>query len=221
MPKTLPQKLHLLNTKSFFDTCIGCPAAFDIEIVQNIEAGNKSSNPNPPQALEYISQLLLSLDPLKPSKIGEAMSLYRTTLFYLVLMMDYCYGDMELLMMIQLLALQISDMYCELLDIAAKTNPILLRQELDKCTTFQNSANCVTPNIIKENFLESVKTKEVVAYIKAKFVDVDFQEDLDSDDIEELETEFAEQDKQLQTIFEQMEQSVVKSKKNPRKSKSK
>jgi hypothetical protein len=217
LKKSTPSKLQLLNPKSFFDTCISCPSAFELDIVNSMEFGSKSNNPNPPHVLQYVTKLLLGPNPVKPSEAGKALGLYRTTLFYLILMMDYCNGDMELLMMIQLLALQINNMYCKEIDTIAKTDPGLLRKELDKCTTFQNSTNCVTPNILKENFLEMVKTKEVRAYIKAKFVDVDFQEDLESEEIEEMEAGFAEQDKRMQSFFEQLERGMVEPKKKPRK----
>jgi hypothetical protein len=206
-PKTQaksPNPFPLFNKNSFFDNNIDCPAAFDILCIKAIEKSLEPVVPSPVRALQVIISLINEMQEDPDVDLIVNTFTLRNCYFYLILMMDYCSDDMQTLMMVQMTALSLFEMYCVNLEVLYKTDYLTLVDELGKCVTFQNSANCVTPNILKENFLEMCKNKEILDYVKAKFVDVDFAEGLDADEISDLEGDMLENDKMMETLMNQM-----------------
>jgi hypothetical protein len=194
----------LYNPNSFFDNNIDCPAAFDMLCVYAIERNLEPLVPSPIGALRIIMKMINEMKEDDDPDLAINTFTLRNCYFYLILMMDYCSDDMQTLMMVQMTALGLFEMYCANLEVLYKTDYLTLVDELGKCATFQNSTNCVTPNILKENFLDTCKNKEILEYVKAKFANVEFTEDLDADEISELEGDMLENDKMIETLMNQM-----------------
>lgn len=207
--------LKLINPKSFFDVNVNCPTVFDRDIIIQIESGSKSCQidiPNLQNTFENIAKLLI---PLSKTKIDHThLPLLRNSLFYYIMMMDFLTDHMEKMMSIQLIALDLNEFYCNILDENIKTNPRLVQAEIDKVLTFQSSSNCATPNILKENFLEMSKSKAIKDFVKAKFQDVDFGQPSD-EYVEEFDNKIEENVSELyQQIMSQMAQLESKPKKS-------
>jgi hypothetical protein len=174
MPKkTVIIKSSLINRNSFFDIWISCRSAFDRKIVAQIERGSLGDAPQPFIALQNISKLF---ENEKDLDILEKTKMYRNSFFYLILMMDYMTDQLQNLMILQMMAMDLCVEYCKNLDKLIKTDFHFVQEEMDKCITFQTSTNCVTPNIIKENFLEMLKNKDLLNLTESQFIDVDFDE---------------------------------------------
>jgi hypothetical protein len=201
---TAEKAFPLFNKNSFFDNCINCPGAFDRACIYTIEFGLEAVVPSPAGALRMIMKIINEMEEDKKPDLAINTFTLRNCYFYLILMMDYCHDDMQLLMMIQMTALQIFQIYSNNLDTLYKTDYYTLVDELDRCATFQSSSNCGTPNILKENFLDTSKTNEIKDYVKAKFIDVDFTEDMDQEEMLELEGDMVENDKMMEKFMNQM-----------------
>jgi hypothetical protein len=209
----------LFNPNSFFDNCIVCPSGFDRACVYTIESGLQDLYPDPIGALRIIMKIINEMEEDKDPDLAINTFTLRNCYFYLILMMDYCENDTQTLMMIQMSAMHLCQMYCTNLDKLYKTDYYTLVDEVDKCVTFQNSSNCVTPNILKENFLEMIKTKEIKNYFEHKCVNVDFTVGMDDEEITELEEGFEEDDKMLESFMNQMLAQMEEAQKLEKKSK--
>jgi hypothetical protein len=188
MPKTITKTASLINPKSFFDNNVFTKAVFDREIISLIEKGMKNSTPNPILACENIANLFTGN--IKEASV-DLFSKIRNGLFYLVMMMDYSTEDPRMMFAVQSTATHLNDFYCEGLDKAMEEHSDLVRLELDKIETFQCSRDCAAPNILKENFIEMCKNKQIRKWAKSQLINVEFQKPDDSD--EDAEASFLEQ----------------------------
>ena len=147
---------------------------------------------------------LVSQNPTK-----KDASILRTCLFYLVIAMDHMSENMEALMTIQMIALQINDMYVVILDEFIDTDRDFVISELNHCLTFQTSQDCTTPNILKENFLEMSESPAILEFVTENFIDVNFEQP------EDFDFEKDEQAKKIATkLFAQFETAVEEIEKN-------
>jgi hypothetical protein len=186
--KTQTKTASLINSKSFFDNNVFTKAVFDREIIALIEKGMKNSAPNPLLACENIANLFTGN--IKEASV-DLFSKIRNGLFYLIMMMDYSTEDPRMMFTVQSTATHLNDFYCEGLDKAMEEHCDLVRLELDKIETFQSSRDCAAPNILKENFIEMCKNKQIQKWAKSQLINVEFQKPDDFD--EEAEASFLEQ----------------------------
>ena len=198
----------LINPNSFFEANITCRSPFDLSIVKLIEQDSKSSE------LDFQSNFLS----MQKNVLGKMLSknpkkydasILRSCLFYLIIAMDHLSDNMEELMTTQMIALQINDMYVMILDEFVDTDRDFVIDELNHCLTFQTSQDCSTPNILKENFLEVSQSPAILEYVKANFVNVNYDQPEDFDfekdqQAKEIATRLC---AQFETALEEIEKS--------------
>jgi hypothetical protein len=179
--------MKLYNTKSYFDQHVTCPSSFDRDIIFQFEEKIKDVTKEPMKAFTNINTVIknhMGIDKAKEltfKEKKEAAIISRNALLYSILLMELVPPMSEEIMRIQMIALFFNEIYCALLDEIIKEDKVFVLSEMDKMITFQNSDDCTTPNILKENFLENIENKEILKLVKAKFVNVNFDDDLDED----------------------------------------
>ena len=208
MPKTTTKPNQtLINRNSFFDIRISCRSVFDRKIVNQIEDGCQGDEPQPLIALQNIAKLA---ENSKSQDLVEQTIFYRNSFFYLILTMDYLTDQMQNMMIVQMMAGNIIELYCENLDKLIKTNFDFVQEEMDKCITFQTSDSCATPNIIKENFSELFKNEELLKLVESQFKNVNF---------EGAGEEMLATDEEMQATFNELMKNMEVAKVNAKKSK--
>jgi hypothetical protein len=175
-------KIQLINPKSYFDNNVFTKSSFDRDIVVLIEKGSKNSDANPLFFGENIAELFLG--EIKEVSV-DLFSKIRNGLFYLIMMMDYATHDPEMMFTLQMMATHMNDFYCEALDKGVNVDLDLVRKELDKIEAFQCSQDCAAPNVLKDNFIEGFKNKELKKWAKERLINVEFQRPDDFDEVAE------------------------------------
>jgi hypothetical protein len=209
MPTKTTLKLNVINPKSLFDTTIFAKSAFDRRIVSILENGTNVKKLEP---ISYIKNTLEVLQEDKNQTIELKLASVRTVLFYFVVLMGYSTEDPELMFLLQSQALGINYNYCDLLETAFKTDLGIVLRELDAIETFQSSErDCPAPNVLKENFIEGFKSKELKNWAK-KLPNFDAYppEDFDEEFDKELKEKYMNAAQDMEKILSLDEEKLAK-----------